>query len=114
MRFQPQDTSAEQALPLHARGALGLRPPRRRAVKLFEGTHDFRHFYKHERVKSTIGELKYAGVRGQKVLVFDFIAPTFLWQQVRRMAVVVLAVGTSGLGLITLSAKFSSSFISRE
>ncbi|MDI6884493.1 MAG: hypothetical protein QMD00_05175 [Hadesarchaea archaeon] len=85
------------------RGALGLRPPRRRAVKLFEGTHDFRHFCKHERVKSTIGELKYAGVRGQKVLVF--IAPTFLWQQVRRMAVVVLAVGTSGLGLITLSAK---------
>jgi len=68
--------------------------------KLFEGMHDFRHFCKHERGKSTTGELKHARVRKQgKMLVFDFIAPAFLWQQVRRMVWAVLAVGTGNLGI---------------
>ena len=69
----------------------------RRAVKIFRGVHDFRHFCKHERGKSTTGEISYANVRGQKILVFDFIAPAFLWQQVRRMIWALLAVGTGKL-----------------
>jgi len=69
----------------------------RRAVKIFWGVHDFRHFCKHERGKSTTGEISYANVRGQKILVFDFIAPAFLWQQVRRMVWALLAVGTGKL-----------------
>jgi tRNA pseudouridine(38-40) synthase len=71
----------------------------RRAVKIFLGVHDFRHFCKHERGKSTMGEISYANVRGQKILVFDFIAPAFLWQQVRRMVWALLAVGTGKLSL---------------
>ena len=72
----------------------------RQAAKLFEGIHDFRHFCKHEYGKSTTGELKYARVRKQKqILVLDFIAPAFLWQQVRRMVWVLLAVGTGKLSL---------------
>ena len=72
----------------------------RRAAKLFEGIHDFRHFCKHEHGKSTAGELKYARVRKQKqMLIFDFIAPAFLWQQVRRMVWAVLAVGTGNLSI---------------
>ncbi len=77
----------------------------RQAAKLFEGTHDFKHFCKHERGKPTTGELKYAGVRGQKkVLVFDFIAQRFLWQQVRRMVGALLAVGTGKLGVNELKS----------
>jgi tRNA pseudouridine38-40 synthase len=72
----------------------------RQASKLFEGIHDFRHFCKHEHGKFTTGELKYARVRKQKqMLVLDFIAPSFLWQQVRRMVWAVLAVGTGNLSI---------------
>lgn len=71
----------------------------RRAAKMFEGGHDFRHFCKHERGKSTTGEVSYANVRGQKILVFDFVAPAFFWQQVRRMVWAILAIGTSKLSL---------------
>jgi tRNA pseudouridine38-40 synthase len=69
----------------------------RSAVKIFLGVHDFSHFCKHERDKSTMGEISYANVRGQKILVFDFISPAFLWQQVRRMVWALLAVGTGKL-----------------
>jgi len=72
----------------------------RGAAKLFEGVHDFRHFCKHEHGKSTTGELKHARVRKQEqILVFDFIAPAFLWQQVRRMVWAVRAVGTGNLSI---------------
>jgi len=70
-----------------------------RAARLLMGTHDFRHFCKHERGRSTIGELEHASVRGQKILGFDFIARAFLWQQVRRMVGALLAVGTGKLSL---------------
>ena len=80
-------------------------PPRfdlstaRRAARLLKGAHDFKHLCKHERGRPTIGELKYASVRGQKILVFDFIARAFLWQQVRRMVGALLSVGTGKLSL---------------
>ena len=67
--------------------------PTRRAAKLLEGSHDFKHFCKHERGRSTVGELERASVRGQKILAFDFVARSFLWQQVRRMVSALLSVG---------------------
>lgn len=74
-------------------------PLARRAAKLLEGTHDFKHLCKHEQGRSTLGNLKYASVRVQKIIIFDFIARAFLWQQVRRMVNVLLAVGTGKLNL---------------
>ncbi len=74
-------------------------PLARRAARLLEGTHDFKHLCKHEQGRSTIGELGHASVRGQKILGFDFIARAFLWQQVRRMVGALLAVGTGKFSL---------------
>lgn len=74
-------------------------PLARRAAKLLKGTHDFKHLCKHEQGRSTLRELKYASVRWQKILIFDFIAQAFLWQQVRRMISVLLAVGAGKLNL---------------
>jgi tRNA pseudouridine38-40 synthase len=72
----------------------------RQAAKLFKGVHDFRHFCKHERGRTTAGKLEYASVRKREnILVFDFLAPAFLWQQVRRMVWSVLTVGTGRLSL---------------
>ncbi len=74
-------------------------PLARRAAKLLEGTHDFKHLCKHDQGRSTLRNLKYANVRVQKIIIFDFIARAFLWQQVRRMVNVLLAVGTGKLNL---------------
>ena len=71
----------------------------RQAAKLLKGIHNFKYLYKHEQGRSTLGNLKYASVRGQKILIFDFIARAFLWQQVRRMVNVLLAAGTGKLNL---------------
>lgn len=70
-----------------------------RVTKMLEGAHDFSQFCKRERGKPMMGEIRYASVRKRENLVFDFIAPSFLWQQVRRMVWAVLAVGTGRLGL---------------
>jgi tRNA pseudouridine38-40 synthase len=72
----------------------------REGAELLEGEHDFGCFCKHERGRATVGRLDHADVvkRGD-VLVFDFISPAFLWQQVRRMVWALLAVGTGGLSL---------------
>jgi tRNA pseudouridine38-40 synthase len=63
------------------------------------GMHDFWSFCKHERGKSTLGELKQAKISGRKILTFDFVAPAFLWQQVRRMVSALLSVGVGKLNL---------------
>ncbi len=71
----------------------------RTAAKLMLGMHDFWSFCKHERGKSTLGELKQAKISGRKILTFDFVAPAFLWQQVRRMVSALLSVGVGKLNL---------------
>lgn len=71
----------------------------RQAARLLEGTHDFKHFCKHEEGRPTIAELKRVSIRGRKTLTFDFIARAFLWQQVRRMVGALLSVGTGKLSL---------------
>lgn len=67
------------------------------AAKLLLGQHDFRNFCKHERGKPTIGELEQVKIGGRKILTFDFVAPAFLWQQVRRMVNALLSVGVGKL-----------------
>jgi len=69
----------------------------RAAAKLMLGMHDFRNFCKHERGKPTIGELEQVKIGGRKILTFNFVAPAFLWQQVRRMVGALLSVGVGKL-----------------
>jgi len=69
----------------------------RTAAKLMLGQHDFRNFCKHERGRPTIGELEQIKIGGRKILTFDFVAPAFLWQQVRRMVNALLSVGAGKL-----------------
>lgn len=71
----------------------------RAAAKLVLGRHDFRNFCKHERGKPTIGELEQVKIGGRKIVTFDFVAPAFLWQQVRRMVSALLSVGVGKLDL---------------
>ena len=71
----------------------------RTAAKLMLGRHDFWSFCKHERGKSTIGELEKIKIGGRKILTFDFMAPAFPWQQVRRMVSALLSVGVGKLDL---------------
>lgn len=79
-------------------------PTAREAAKLFEGTHNFSHFCKREPGKPTTGDLEHVRVRGKKILVFDFIARGFLWQQVRRMVEGLLAVGKGALSVEELKS----------
>jgi tRNA pseudouridine38-40 synthase len=67
------------------------------AAKLLLGTHDFWSFCKHDQGKPTLGELEQVKISGKKIITFDFMAPAFLWQQVRRMVGALLAVGVGRL-----------------
>jgi tRNA pseudouridine38-40 synthase len=63
------------------------------SVKLFEGIHDFRCFCKREKGRSTRGVISFASFRKNFALIFDFVGPFFLWQQVRRMVQALLELG---------------------
>jgi tRNA pseudouridine38-40 synthase len=67
------------------------------AAKLLEGTHDFKCFCKREPNRPTVEKVIYAGVGVKNFLTFDFIAPVFLRQQVRRMVSALLAVGSGSM-----------------
>lgn len=69
------------------------------AARLFERTHNFSHFCKREPGKPTKGKFEHAAIRGEKILKFDFVAPAFLRQQVRRVVQGLLEVGTGELGM---------------
>jgi tRNA pseudouridine38-40 synthase len=69
------------------------------AAKFLEGTHDFECFCKREPNRTTIGKMIYTGVRAKDHLTFDFIAPVFLRQQVRRMVSALLDVGGGRMGI---------------
>ncbi len=71
----------------------------RGAEKLLLGAHDFWSFCKHEQGKPTLGELEQVKISGRKILTFDFVAPAFLWQQVRRMVGALLTVGVGKFAL---------------
>ena len=71
----------------------------RGAAKLLLGAHDFWSFCKHEQGRPTLGELEQVKISGRKILTFDFVAPAFLWQQVRRMVGALLTVGVGKFAL---------------
>ncbi len=70
----------------------------KKAVKMFEGPHDFRCFCKREKGKSTFATISFASCHMNEGLVFDFVAPFFLWQQVRRMVEALLELGRGVVG----------------
>jgi len=71
----------------------------RDAAKLLLGAHDFWSFCKHDQGKPTLGELEQVKISERKILTFDFVAPAFLWQQVRRMVGALLMVGVGKFAL---------------
>lgn len=77
----------------------------RRAAKMFEGVHDFKNFCKRERGRTTVGEIKSVRITARDGLTFDFVAPSFLWQQVRRIVKALLAVGAGEISLPELELR---------
>jgi len=69
------------------------------AASMLVGKHDFRFFCAREKGKTTEGKILLARVDVGKHLTFDFVAPAFLRQQVRRMVQALLEVG---IGVIDL------------
>lgn len=106
-KVEPSFDPRRQAMRKHYRyiceAPKGFNPNRaRRAARLLLGTHDFRNFCKRERGRSTVMGVERASVRGGKILTFDFAAEAFLWQQVRRLASALLAVGIGRLTIAML------------
>jgi tRNA pseudouridine38-40 synthase len=71
----------------------------RRAAEMMEGEHDFRFFCAREPGKTTVGRILMARVCSNNHLTFDFVAPAFFRQQVRRMVEALLEVGTGRIDL---------------
>ena len=76
-------------------------PLLRKALKSFEGTHDFSNFSRPEgrTATRTIDSIRLR--RSGPFVTVDFFARSFLWNQVRRMTAAALAVSS---GLIPLKA----------
>jgi len=71
----------------------------REAAGLMVGEHDFRFFCAREPGRTTIAKVLMAKVDSNDHLTFDFVAPAFLRQQVRRMVEALLEVGTGRIDL---------------
>jgi len=104
VKVQPSFDPRRQALRKHYRYTCEAPPgfnlkKARAAAKMLQGRHDFWNFCKHERGKQTTGELQQVKISKKKTLTFDFVAPAFLWQHVRRMVSALLAVGGEKLNL---------------
>ncbi|MEM3519768.1 MAG: tRNA pseudouridine(38-40) synthase TruA [Candidatus Hadarchaeales archaeon] len=65
----------------------------RKAAELLEGKHDFTKFCKIEPGRPTVTTVRKIIVKLDDFLTFDFVAPVFLRQQVRRMVTGILKVG---------------------
>jgi tRNA pseudouridine38-40 synthase len=77
----------------------GKLPMLRKALKLFEGTHDFTNFSRPEGKDATRTIDRIRSRRSGPFLTVDFFAHSFLWNQVRRMMAAALAVSRGDLGL---------------
>jgi len=69
----------------------------KRAASMLIGKHDFKFFCAREKGKTTVGRVILAKVEAGEHLTFDFVAPAFLRQQVRRMVQALLEVGTGAV-----------------
>jgi tRNA pseudouridine38-40 synthase len=77
----------------------GNLPMLRKALRLFEGTHDFSNFSRPEGKDATRTIQQIRLRRSGPFLTVDFFARSFLWNQVRRMMGAALAVSRGDLGL---------------
>jgi len=64
-----------------------------KAAKLFEGKHDFSSFSRRD-ARNPVRKIHAIKLHDGKIIKIDFLAPSFLWNQVRRMAAAILAVGS--------------------
>ena len=78
------------------------------AAKLFEGHHDFKRFAKNETGRSTVMAIDSIDVRYENGLIItDFCADYFLWNQIRRIMAAVLQVSKGMSSLDDVKAKLA-------
>ena len=67
----------------------------KKAAELFEGEHDFSSFARKDsrNTRRKIYRVEVKERKAREVIKIDFIAPSFLWNQVRRMVAALAAVG---------------------
>ena len=63
-----------------------------KAAKLFEGRHDFSSFSRRD-ARNPIREIYSVRLHAGKIIKIDFLAPSFLWNQVRRITAAIIAIG---------------------
>ncbi|MCQ2078889.1 MAG: tRNA pseudouridine(38-40) synthase TruA [archaeon] len=78
------------------------------AAKLFEGHHDFKRFAKNETGKSTVMVIESVNVTHENgMIITDFCADYFLWNQIRRIMAAVIQVGKGMSSLDDVKAKLA-------
>ena len=79
-----------------------------KAAKLFEGHHDFKRFARNETGKSTVMSIENIKVRHTDgMIITDFCADYFLWNQIRRIMAAVIQVGKGMSSLDDVKAKLA-------
>lgn len=79
-----------------------------KAAKLFEGHHDFKRFAKNETGRSTVMSIESIEVKHvDGLIVTDFCADYFLWNQIRRIMAAVIQVGKGMSTLDDVKAKLA-------
>jgi tRNA pseudouridine38-40 synthase len=100
--FRPRDARLRwYRYHLRAEEAKSL-PLLRKALKSFEGTHDFSNFSRPEGKSGTRTIDKIRSRRSGPFLTVDFFARSFLWNQVRRVMAAALAVSSGEIRLKAL------------
>ncbi|KAA0001057.1 MAG: tRNA pseudouridine(38-40) synthase TruA [Thermoplasmata archaeon] len=64
----------------------------KKAVKLFEGKHDFSYFAKRDG-RNPVMKIDRVSVKGRKIIKFDFEGKYFLWNQIRRIMGAIIKAG---------------------
>ena len=77
----------------------GKLPLLRKALKLFEGTHDFNNFSRPEGKSATRTMDKIRSRRSGPFFTVDFFARSFLWNQVRRMMAAALSASSGKISI---------------
>ena len=70
----------------------------KKAAKLMEGEHDFSAFARKDK-RNTVRRIDKVEVQRGKIIKIDFYAPSFLWNQVRRMVAALRAAGGGEVSL---------------
>jgi tRNA pseudouridine38-40 synthase len=86
----------------------GKLPALRKALKLFEGTHDFSNFSRPEGKDATRTIDKVLCRRSGPFITVDLFARSFLWNQVRRMMGAAISVSSGEITFKALQAALKS------